>query len=82
MLFRSSFDLILMDKRMPVMDGIEATKAIRALKREDAKTIPIIALTADAFVEDEQLSISVGMNGHLPKPIVSKYLYEMIASYM
>lgn len=77
-----SFDLILMDKRMPVMDGIEATKAIRALKREDAKTIPIIALTADAFVEDEQLSISVGMNGHLPKPIVPKYLYEMIASYM
>lgn len=77
-----SFDLILMDKRMPVMDGIEATKAIRALKREDVKTIPIIALTADAFVEDEQLSISVGMNGHLPKPIVPKYLYEMIASYM
>ena len=54
---------------MPVMDGIEAAKAIRALKREDADTIPIIALTANAFFEDVKKCRDAGMNAHLAKPI-------------
>lgn len=60
---------ILMDVRMPVMDGLEAAKQIRAMSREDAKKIPIIALTANAFDEDVQRSIEAGMNAHLSKPI-------------
>lgn len=61
--------MILMDVMMPVMDGIEAAKAIRALKREDADTIPIIALTANAFFEDVKKCRDAGMNAHLAKPI-------------
>lgn len=60
---------ILMDMRMPEMDGLEAASAIRALKRDDAKTIPIIALTANAFDEDVQRSLQAGMNAHLSKPV-------------
>ncbi|MBE6818684.1 MAG: response regulator [Ruminococcaceae bacterium] len=63
------FDAILMDVRMPVMDGLEATKAIRALEREDAKRVPIIALTANAFDEDVKRSLQAGMNAHLSKPV-------------
>ena len=73
------YDLILMDKRMPVMDGVQATKAIRKLKRKDANKIPIIALTADAFVEDENNSLDAGMNGHLAKPIEPQTLYDTIS---
>lgn len=73
------YDIVLMDIRMPIMDGLETTKAIRALDRDDAKHIPIIALTADAFNEDAQTSIDVGMNGHVAKPIDAKLLYSMIA---
>ena len=62
------YDAILMDMRMPVMDGYEATRAIRALAREDAD-IPIIAMTADAFSEDIQKCLEYGMNDHLAKPI-------------
>ncbi len=58
-----------MDLRMPFMDGLEATKAIRSLSRRDAQTIPIIAMTADAFSEDAQKCLDCGMNAHLPKPI-------------
>ena len=63
------FDLILMDIMMPVMDGLEATKQIRALSREDAKEIPIIAMTANAFNEDKEQVREAGMNEHLSKPI-------------
>lgn len=64
-----SYDLILMDIRMPVMDGLEAAKCIRRMERPDARTIPIIAMTANAFDEDMKKSIESGMNGHLAKPV-------------
>ena len=63
---------------MPVMDGLETAKAIRALERKDAASVPIIALTADAFVEDEQVSFDAGMNGHLSKPIDPGLLYKTL----
>ncbi|MGN0587639.1 MAG: ATP-binding protein [Oscillospiraceae bacterium] len=63
------YDAILMDIRMPVMDGAEATKLIRQADRRDAKTVPIIAMSANAFDEDMKKSIDCGMNGHLSKPI-------------
>ena len=69
---------ILMDVRMPVMDGLEAAKEIRAMKREDAKRIPIIALTANAFDEDVQLSLQVGMNAHLSKPVETDQLVRVL----
>ena len=70
---------ILMDIRMPEMDGLEATKAIRALDRMDAKTIPIIAMSANAFAEDMKKSLSAGMNMHLSKPIEPQKLYAALA---
>jgi CheY-like chemotaxis protein len=63
------FDAILMDMRMPVMDGVAAAREIRKLDRSDAKTIPIIALTANAFEEDVQQCLQAGMNEHLSKPV-------------
>ena len=63
-----TFDAILMDIMMPVMDGIAATKAIRAMDRADAKTIPIIAMTANAFEEDAKRCLAAGMTAHLAKP--------------
>lgn len=75
---QGTYDLILMDVQMPVMNGRDATKAIRALDRRDAKEIPIYALSADAFVEDERLSIESGMNGHLSKPIDYDALFGII----
>lgn len=72
------FDLILMDMRMPEMDGLEATKAIRSLDREDAKTIPIIALTANAFDEDVKRSLQAGLNAHLSKPIEPDVLFSTL----
>ena len=63
------YDAILMDVRMPIMTGYEATKAIRALNHADAQTIPIIAMTADAFSEDVQRCLDCGMNAHTAKPI-------------
>ena len=72
------YDAILMDMRMPEMDGIEATKAIRSLDREDAKTIPIIALTANAFDEDVQRSLQAGMNAHLSKPVEPDVLFKTL----
>lgn len=73
------FDAILMDVRMPVMDGITATQKIRALEREDAKGIPIIAMTANAFDEDKQHTHEAGMNAHLAKPIEPRMLYDTLA---
>ena len=72
------YDAILMDVRMPEMDGLEATAAIRALDRPDAKIIPIIALTANAFDEDVQLSLQAGMNAHLSKPVEPEHLYQTL----
>ena len=72
------YDAILMDVRMPEMDGLEAAAAIRALDRPDAKTIPIVALTANAFDEDVQRSLQVGMNAHLSKPVEPERLYETL----
>ncbi|MBO4433444.1 MAG: amino acid permease [Clostridia bacterium] len=70
------YDAILMDVRMPVMDGLTATENIRALERADAKTIPIIAMTANVFDEDVERSHKAGMNAHLSKPIEPEKLYE------
>jgi len=72
------YDAILMDVRMPEMDGLEAASAIRALDRTDAKKIPIIALTANAFDEDVQRSLQVGMNAHLSKPVDPEHLYQTL----
>ena len=72
------YDAILMDMRMPVMDGIEATKKIRGLQREDAKLIPIIALTANSYEEDKQATKEAGMNAHLTKPVEPTNLYATI----
>lgn len=73
------FDAILMDVRMPVMDGLTATKKIRALMRDDAKQIPIIAMTANAFDEDKKQTKEAGMNAHLAKPIEPRTLYDTLA---
>ncbi len=72
------FDAILMDVQMPVMNGYDATRAIRSLPREDAATIPIIAMTANAFAEDEKEALDAGMNVHLAKPIDIDLLKEVI----
>ena len=72
------YDAILMDVRMPVMTGLEATVAIRALDRPDARTIPIIAMTANAFDEDVQRSLQAGMNAHLSKPVEPEHLFETL----
>lgn len=75
-----TYDAILMDIRMPRMNGLEATKKIRSLERRDAKSIPIIALTANAFPEDVRLSLDAGMNAHLSKPIEPNELFSVIKS--
>ena len=72
------YDAILMDVRMPEMDGLEAASAIRAMDRADAKRIPIIALTANAFDEDVQRSLQAGMNAHLSKPVEPDHLYQTL----
>lgn len=64
-----SYDLILMDIQMPEMNGYEVTQAIRSLNREDSQSIPIFALSADAYVENKRYSKKMGMNGHFSKPI-------------
>jgi len=72
------FNAVLMDIRMPVMDGYEATKEIRSLPRSDARTVPIIAMSADAYPEDIQKSLDAGMNEHLAKPINVAVLAEVL----
>ena len=76
------YDAILMDVRMPVMDGLTATKSIRQMNRPDAGTIPIIALTADAYDEDMERSLEAGMNAHLAKPIEPERLFATLAEYI
>ena len=78
---QGTFDAILMDVMMPVVDGLSATRSIRALGREDAKKIPIIAVTANAFDEDVKRCIEAGMNAHLPKPLEMNKVVETIAKY-
>ena len=76
------FDAILMDVQMPVMNGHEATRAIRAMEREDAKQIPIIAMTANAFAEDEKEALRAGMDVHLAKPVNVELLKQIVRQYV
>ena len=73
------YDIILMDIMMPVMDGLTATRTIRALDRQDAKTIPIIAMTANAFREDAEKCMEAGMNAHLAKPLDDEKIKQTIS---
>ena len=75
------FDAILMDVQMPVMNGYDATRAIRALARSDAQSIPIIAMTANAFAEDEKAALDAGMNAHVAKPLHIEQLKKAIQQY-
>ncbi len=85
-MFKSSsvnyYDAILMDLRMPVMDGLTATREIRKLPRDDAQTIPIIALTANAFESDVRQALDVGMNAHLAKPTDANTLYTTLKTWI
>ena len=72
------YDAILMDVRMPEMDGLEASSVIRTMERSDAKNVPIIAMTANAFDEDVQNSLQAGMNAHLSKPVDPEHLYQTL----
>jgi CheY-like chemotaxis protein len=76
-----TFDVILMDIMMPVMNGLEAARTIRSLDREDAKNIVIIAMTANAYDEDIRAALEAGMNAHLAKPIDMSKLIKMLAQY-
>ena len=80
--FPETYDLILMDIQMPYCDGYEATKAIRCLDRRDAKSIPVIAMTANVFASDIAASKAAGMNGHLGKPVDMNLLYRTIAGQL
>ncbi len=73
-----TYDVILMDIMMPVMDGLEAARTIRGMEREDCHTIPIIAMSANAFDDDLKKSVECGMNGHLSKPVEVDKLYEKL----
>ncbi|MDE5718325.1 MAG: response regulator, partial [Lachnospiraceae bacterium] len=76
------YDLILMDLQMPVMNGYEATTALRAMEREDARKVPIVAMTANAFLEDIQQSKACGMNEHMSKPLDVDQLQRMLARWL
>ncbi|MBR3124776.1 MAG: response regulator [Mogibacterium sp.] len=76
------YDAVLMDMRMPEMDGLEATRRIRAMNRPDAKNIPIIALTANAFDDDVQRSMQAGLNAHLSKPVEPEVLFETLEALL
>ena len=76
------FDVVLMDIQMPVMDGYEATRRIRALEDEALANIPIIAMTANAFEEDRQNALEAGMNDHVAKPIDIPKLRNALANFM
>ncbi|MEF9974995.1 MAG: response regulator, partial [Clostridia bacterium] len=76
------YDAILMDIRMPVMDGLTAAKSIRQMRKADAKEIPIIAMTANAFDEDIEKTKAAGMNAHLAKPIDPQLLYQTLQRFL
>lgn len=76
------YSAILMDIRMPIMDGLTAARRIRTMKHPDAKKVPIIAMTADAFNEDERIAYDAGMNAHVPKPFEPHVLYETCCKYI
>ncbi len=76
------FDAILMDVQMPVMNGYDATRAIRAMERREARKIPIIAMTANAFAEDVKDALDAGMNIHLAKPIDMELLKKALRQYV
>ena len=76
-----TFDAIIMDVMMPVMDGYQATRAIRQLDRPDAGSIPILAMTANAFVEDRRRAYAAGMNEHLTKPLEPEVVLRTLAKY-
>lgn len=75
-----TYQAVLMDIRMPEMDGLEAAKAIRALDRADALTVPIVAMSANAFDEDVKASLAAGMNDHLAKPVEPQKMYETLVN--
>ena len=75
------YDLVLMDIKMPVMDGLEAARAIRRLRRKDVKSLPIVAMSANAFAEDVNKSKAAGMNEHLAKPIDLEKLLAVMQRY-
>lgn len=76
------YSLVLMDIRMPVMGGYEASRKIRSIDRPDLRQLPIIAMTADAFTEDKQRALDAGMNGHIAKPIDLRELYNILRKYL
>lgn len=78
LLHREKFDLVLTDIRMPVMDGLEASRLIRALERPDARSVPIVAMSANAFEEDMKKSMESGMNAHLAKPFQVEELVDTL----
>ena len=75
---REKFDVILMDIRMPVLDGLAATRCIRESDHSDSKTVPIVAMTANVFEEDVKKSFDAGMNAHLSKPVDIKQMYAVL----
>ncbi len=76
------YDMVLMDIQMPVMNGLDATRAIRAMDREDSQVVPIIAMTANAFVEDVKNSMDAGMNAHLPKPLDIEQVFSTMGMFL
>ena len=77
-----TYDMVLMDIQMPVMDGYTAAEKIRALGREDAREVPILAMTADAFAEDIAAAKAAEMDGHLAKPLDERTLKREIGKYL
>ena len=76
------YDIIFMDLQMPEMDGLEATRKIRALDNEKAKTVPIIAMTANVFKEDVDQCLDAGMNGHIGKPLDFDEVIGVLKKYL